>query len=188
MYAYSEAEGRSDGYRLKSNACVVSRKRNVKWNRNFATTLVFREKGQPLKAHPNFWYYSCICVWTKNLWVLCPNGSFPGFFHRFLCYTPKNSRGSSTSKPFKFTYKMLYRGVNKRFSFNLNLLLVSSNPDGEDDSDSDSEMETDPLQVGRSTVCSWKHAPIAVNLRNWNMLDLTSTSRASRYSINLFLP
>lgn len=62
---------------------------------------------------------------------------------------------------------MLYRGVYKRFSFNLvALLLVSANSDGEDDSDSDSEMETDPLQVGLSPVCSWKRAPIAVNLLN----------------------
>ena len=159
MCAYSEAEGRSDGYNLTSNACVVSRKRNVKWNRNFAKTLVFREKGQPLKAHPNFWDYSCISVWSKNLWVFCPSGSH-------------------SLKPFEFTCKMLYRGVYKRFSFNhVALLLVSANSGGEDDSDSDSEMEIDPLQVGLSTVCSWKRAPIAVNLLNWSLLDLTSTSR-----------
>ena len=60
-----------------------------------------------------------------------------------------------TLKPFEFSYKMLYRGVYKRFCCNLvALLLVSSNSDGEDDSDSDSEMETDPLQVCLSTVCS----------------------------------
>ena len=56
-------------------------------------------------------------------------------------------------------------------------MLVSTNSDGEDDSDSDSEMETDPLQVGVSTVCSWKRAPIAVNLLNWSLLVLTSASR-----------
>ena len=137
----------------------------------------FSGKGTTSKGSPKFLRLLLHLRLNQNFESFLPKWIFHGFSHRILCDTPKKSRGSSTLKPFKFAYKMLYRGVYKRFSFNIYLLLVSANSDGEDDSDSDSEMETDPLQVGVSTVCSWKRAPIAVNLLNWSLFDLTSTSR-----------